>query len=162
MQRWTRRIQGWLPSPAPDKPPGRGDGWQSLRNPVPGHSIIDGVPVAVVAVRRHSQSGQLEVVRGLHPTTEWPGASAPPDAKRHVIPALSFNPHPRRELLIDGRRFFYGTVSNAVSCADCGSNDNGFGFVNTEAPVAGAGQLNGDHMALCERCAENRARVAGR
>src|SRR5207253_2377385 len=82
-------------------------------------------------------TGQLEVVRGHHPTAEWPGAATPAGAKRHVLPALSFIPHPRRELLIGGQRFFFGSVSALVRCAACGSDDNGFGFVGAGTPPAG-------------------------
>jgi hypothetical protein len=125
------------------------------------------VPVAVVAVRRNGQTGQLEVVRGYHPSPEWPAsAAAPSSAKRHMIPASSFIPHPRRELIIGDQRFFFSTVSNAVHCVDCGADDIGFGFVGSEVAVAGAIPIVGggppipDHSALCERCAEKRARVA--
>jgi hypothetical protein len=138
---------------------GRTDGWQSLPRPVPGHSTIDGVPVAVVAVRRNSQSGELEVVRGHHPTPEWPGTPPPRSAQRHVLPALSFIPHPRRELSIGGQRWFYGTVSNSVRCAGCGRDDNGFGFVSSEVVNGDAGNSALAHTTLCERCAETRARV---
>ena len=144
-------MRGMLPSGTPQGN-GRAVGWRSLPQPVPGHSTIDGVPVPVVAVRRNGPAGQLEVVRGYHPTAEWPGADTPLGAKRHVLPALSFIPHPRRELTIDGQRFFYGTVSASVRCSGCGSDDNGFGFVGSDAAST----------TLCEGCAGERARVAAR
>ena len=131
--------------------------WQSLRVPVPGYSTIDGVPVAVVAVRRDSESGQLEVVRGLHPTSEWPGTPPPADAKRHIIPTLSFNPHPRRELNIDGQRYFFSSVANSLRCAECGGDQNGFGFVTSDAPTEEAGEGGEEHTALCVACAEKQA-----
>jgi hypothetical protein len=166
MSGWTRLLQGRRP-PVAGTSRGRGDGWETLPNPVPGHSTIDGVPVAVVAVRRNGESGQLEVVRGYHPTAEWPAAAdAPAGVRRHVIPASSFIPHPRRELIIGDQRFFYSTVTNAVRCADCGSDDIGFGFVGSDVPVAGAiamvaaGPTPEGHSALCERCAEKRVQVA--
>ncbi len=131
--------------------------WESLRVPVPGHSTIDGVPVPVVAVRRDSDSGQLEVVRGLHPTSEWPGTLPPHDAKRHIIPTLSFNPHPRRELTIGGQRFFFSSVADSVRCAECGGDQNGFGFVTSDAPSQGADGAGEEHSALCVACAERKA-----
>jgi hypothetical protein len=163
---FTRLLQGKRPV-TPGSSRGRGDGWETLPKPVPGHSTIDGVPVAVVAVRRNSQPGQLEVVRGYHPSPEWPaGAATPSSARRHVIPASSFIPHPRRELIIGDQRFFYSTVTNAVRCADCGSDDIGFGFVGSDVPVAGAIAIVGagptpqGHSALCEQCAEKRVAAA--
>jgi hypothetical protein len=132
--------------------------WHSLREPVPGHSTIDGVPVPVVAVRRNSQADVLEVVRGYYPVSTWPGAATPSDVKRHTLPALSFIPHPRRELLIDGRQFFFGYVPDAVRCADCGGDHHGFGFVTSDDPVPEARKEAAKHTALCEPCAERRAR----
>jgi len=131
--------------------------WEGLPHPVPGHSSIDGIPVPVVAVRRNGETGQLEVVRGYHPTAEWPGVPAPRNSRRHIVPASSFIPHPRRELIIDGQRFFYSTISNAVRCAACGSQDNGFGFVSSEVPLVGDARNTTDHSTLCEQCAGKRA-----
>ena len=159
--RLRRLMRGWLPSSRAQGGNGRAVGWQSLRQPVPGHSTIDGVPVPVVVVRRNGATGQLEVVRGHHPTAEWPGAATPAGAKRHVLPALSFIPHPRRELLIGGQRFFFGSVSALVRCAACGSDDNGFGFVGAGTPPAGTDPGEADGSTLCESCADERARVAG-
>src|SRR5579864_994847 len=104
---------------------GGGDRWQELAQPIPGYSTIDGLPVAVVVVRREPESGRLEVVRGHHPTPEWPGVAAPPGAKRHLIPAASFNPVPRRELSIGEERFFFNTVARSVTCRDCGQDNVG-------------------------------------
>jgi hypothetical protein len=117
------------------------------------------VPVPVVAVRRNAALDQLEVVRGYHPTADWPSSSsAPPDVKRHTIPALSFIPHPRRELLLGGQRFFFGSVSSSLRCADCGGDHHGFGFVSSDDPSPEAGEDATKHSALCESCAEKRAR----
>ena len=161
-RRLRRLMHGWLPSGGAQRGTQRAVGWQSLPQPVPGHSTIDGVPVPVVVVRRNGATGQLEVVRGHHPTAEWPGAATPAGAKRHVLPALSFIPHPRRELMIGGQRFFFGTVSASVRCAACGSDDNGFGFVGAGTPPAGAAPGDADGSTLCETCADERAQVAAR
>ncbi|MGH7686235.1 MAG: hypothetical protein ACREN2_05395 [Candidatus Dormibacteria bacterium] len=102
------------------------------------------------------------MIRGHHPTAEWPGAAAPHDAKRHVIPAASFIPHPRRELIIGDQRFFFSTVANSVSCAECGHNDLGFMFVGSQIPLDDGEPITAEHSALCERCAVKRGRlVAG-
>ena len=137
--------------------PAADDAWQALPHPVPGHSSIDGIPVPVVAVRRNGGTGQLEVVRGYHPTPEWPGVAAPRNSRRHIVPASSFIPHPRRELIIDSQRFFYSTVANSVRCAGCGRDDIGFGFVSSEVPLVGDVRGTADHSALCEQCAGKRA-----
>lgn len=113
----------------------------------------------VVAVRRNGGTGQLEAVRGYHPTIEWPGAATPREAKCHLIPASSFIPHPRRELIISDQRFFYSTVSNSVRCAACGNDDLGFAFVSSEIPLDGGEANAADHSALCEKCAAQRAQI---
>ncbi|HEY6379115.1 MAG TPA: hypothetical protein VI316_08035 [Candidatus Dormibacteraeota bacterium] len=153
-----RRVQEWRSSLTPRTQQARATGWESLAVPVAGHSTIGGVPVAVVAVRRNSEADELEVVRGHHPTPAWPGVAPPPDAKRHILPALSFIPHPRRELRIGGQRFFFGSVPNAVRCADCGGDHHGFGFVTSDDPTAEAPPEATKHTALCESCAAKRAR----
>lgn len=152
-------LRGLLSTPGQHSRQAGVDRWQPLPNPVPGHSSIDGLPVPVVAIRRDSVSGQLEVVRGHHPTAEWPGFAAPRDAKRHVIPASSFIPHPRRELIIDDQRFFFSTVANPVRCAACHRRDLGFGFVGSQVPVEGTEPTTADHSALCEHCAQKRGRL---
>lgn len=160
--RWPQLIRS--SSGAKETTPGRAPGWESLRKPVPGHSTIDGVPVPVVAVRRNGDTGQLEVVRGFYPTSDWPAATAtPPNVKRHILPALSFIPHPRRELFIGGQRFFYTSVPNAVQCPACGSNDNGFGFVRSDDESDSEnGRDAPGRRALCELCAEKRAQPVER
>jgi len=157
--RLTRLIRG-LVSPAGQSTRQSGlDRWQPLTHPVPGHSTIDGLPVPVVAVRRHADSGQLEVIRGFHPTHEWPGAAAPPGAQRHVIPAASFNPHPRRELSIRDELFRYNTVASSACCTSCGKSGIGFGFVSSASSLEGAERNPAAHRTLCEPCAEKQARV---
>ena len=129
---------------------------------MPGYSGIDGLPVPVVVVRRNSPAGLLEVIRGYHPSPEWPATSAPPTVQRHQIPAASFIPHPRRELIIDDQRFFYSTVASSVRCVLCGAGDIGFGFVGSEVPLVGMEPTNADHRVLCERCAERLASTPAR
>ncbi|MGD0833135.1 MAG: hypothetical protein ABSA40_01750 [Candidatus Dormibacteria bacterium] len=136
------------------------DHWQVLPHPVPGHSTGDGLPVPVVAVRRHGLSGQLEVIRGLHPTAEWPRAEPPPGSRRHLVSAASFNPHPPRELVIQGDRFSFSTLPNSVRCRSCGVGDIGFGFVSPEASPAGTVRSAVGLRTLCEPCAEWQARVS--
>lgn len=158
--RLSRLIRGWV-SPAGQPPRQAGpDGWQRLDHPVPGHSTIDGLPVPVVAVRRHADSGQLEVIRGFHPTPEWPGLLAPAGAQRHLIPAASFNPHPRRELSIRDERFGYNTVASSACCRSCGKSGIGFGFVRSASSLEDAKLSPAVQQTLCESCAENQARVA--
>jgi hypothetical protein len=153
-----RRLFGRLGrDPGGGTRPGGSAEWQALPHPVPGHSSIDGIPVPVVAVRRNGETGQLEVVRGYHPTPEWPGVVAPRNSRRHIVPASSFIPHPRREVIIGNQGFFYSTVSNAVSCAGCGRDDIGFGFVSSEVPLVGNVRNTADHSTLCEECAGKRA-----
>ncbi len=157
--RLARFVRG-ARTPAGQAPghPG-GDRWQVLPHPVPGHSTGDGLPVPVVAVRRHGLSGQLEVICGFHPTADWPGPEAPPGSKRHLISAASFNPHPRRELVIQGDRFCFNTLPNSVHCRSCGEGDIGFGFVSPEADSAGTERSPIGVRTLCEPCAEWQARV---
>jgi len=158
--RLTRLIRRWVsPAGQPTRQAGP-DRWQALDHPVPGHSTIDGLPVPVVAVRRHVDSGQLEVIRGFHPTPEWPGALAPPGAQRHHVPAASFNPHPRRELSIRDERFRYNTVASSACCTSCGKSGIGFGFVSSASPLEDAERTPAVHRTLCEPCAEKQARVA--
>lgn len=156
--RWRELLRRALPSPK--RSTGAADDtWHTLRPPVPGHTVVDGVPVAVVAVRSNSRSGLLEVVRGTQPPGETGAGRA--GVRRHTLAARSFNPHPRRELTIAGERFFYGTVSNGVRCADCGRDDHGFGFISFDADHPGASLHSSSAGALCERCAQKRA-VASR
>ena len=153
--RFAQLLRGRVP---PAAQPGRNGGidrWQALAQPIPGYSTIDGLPVAVVVVRRESETGRLEVVRGHHPTAEWPGAAAPAGARRHLIPASSFNPPPRRELSIGEEHFFFNTVARSVTCRGCGRDDVGFGFVSSGRTPAG-------DRTLCERCADKQALVAAR
>ena len=137
-----------------------GDRWEPLSHPVSGHSTIDGLPVAVVAIRRHARSGQLEVIRGQHPTPEWPSAGAPPKAQRHRVPASSFNPYPPRELSIADERFRYNTVAGSVCCKSCGKSSMGFGFVNADTSLASDERSATGHRTLCEPCAEKQAHAA--
>ena len=158
--RLSRVIRGWMPESGQSKRQTGGDRWQVLPHPISGHSTADSLPVPVVAVRRHGPSGQLEVVRGYHPTPEWPGGDAPRTAKRYLISAASFNPHPRRELTIGDERFVFSTLPNSVCCKSCGQGDMGFGFVSAEAPLAGARRSAVGLRSLCESCAESQARIA--
>jgi len=152
------RLAAWLQSrSAGDRH--QADRWDGLPHPVPGHSSIDGIPVPVVAVRRNGVSGQLDVIRGLHPSPEWPeGAAPPPNAQRHAIPASSFIPHPRRELIIGNQRFFYSTVAQPVRCSACSKDDLGFAFCSSEVPISADGPANPNHSTLCEACAERQSR----
>jgi hypothetical protein len=151
----TRFARGLRPEPQLH----RGTGWQVLREPISGHSIVDGVPVPVVAVKRNSATGELEVVRGYHPSAGWLGTDAPLDAKRHIVPALSFNPHPRRELTIGGQKFFLSSVPNSVPCLACASLDNGFSFIRSASGGSGSGDGQADVHSFCVPCAEKLARV---
>ena len=158
--RLPRPFRGWA-SPQGQRAQGGGaDRWESLAHPVPGHSTIDGIPVAVVAVRRHRGSGQLEVIRGPHPTSEWPGGVAPAKAQRHRVPAASFNPFPLRELRIDDERFRFNTVAGSVCCKSCGKSGMGFGFVNADTSLASDERSATGHRTLCEPCAEKQAHAA--
>ena len=136
------------------------DRWESLSHPVPGHSTIDGLPVAVVAVRRQRGSGELEVIRGNHPSTEWPGSGIPTTAQRHRVPAASFNPFPLRELRIADERFRYNTVASSVCCKSCGKTSMGFGFVSDDTSLASDERSATGHRTLCEPCAEQQAHAA--
>jgi hypothetical protein len=155
------RLPGWL------LPPSTGarrqaDRWLALPHPVPGHSSIDGLPVPVVAVRRNVATGQLEVVRGLRQSAGSPAdAGAPARAQRHSIPASSFIPHPRRELIIDGQRFVFSTVAPSVSCATCAKDALGFAFCSSDVPLSGATATPSARRTLCEPCAERQARKQG-
>ncbi|MGO8686101.1 MAG: hypothetical protein ACLQT7_02795 [Candidatus Dormibacteria bacterium] len=120
---------------------------------------MDGLPVPVVAMRRHSATAQLQVLRGNPASAEAPGAR--PDPARHLIPAASFNPHPRRGLTIGDERFSYDTLANSARCRECGKDDLGFGFVSAAIPVDGAGQGVTVDRNLCESCAESLTRAAG-
>jgi hypothetical protein len=158
--RLARLFRSRAPAPGLPRQQAGGDRWQALPHPVSGHSTADSLPVPVVAVRRHGPSGQLEVVRGHHPTPEWPGADPPRTARRYVISAASFNPHPRRELTIGDGRFVFATLPNSVRCRSCGAGDMGFGFVASEAPPAGTRRSAVGLRSLCEPCAERQAQVA--
>ena len=158
--RLTRLIRGWVSPAGQHSRQGGLDRWQSLSHPVPGHSTIDGLPVAVVAVRRRDDSGQLEVIRGYHPTPAWPGSVAPPGAQRHLVPASSFNPHPRREISIGDQRFGYNTVAGSACCNSCGKGGIGFGFVSADSSLPSAERSPAIHQILCELCAEKQAGVA--
>ena len=158
--RLPRPFRGWA-SPQRQRAQGGGpDRWESLAHPVPGHSTIDGLPVAVVAVRRHRGSGQLEVIRGQYPTSEWPSGVAPAKAQRHRVPAASFNPFPLRELRIDDERFRFNTVASSVCCKSCGKSSMGFGFVNADTSLASDERSATGHRTLCEPCAEKQAHAA--
>jgi hypothetical protein len=158
LRRVSQRMQGLLTSPNPRAPQeGRTEGWEALHEPIPGHTTIDGVPVPVVALRRNSALDQLEVVRGLGREPAWPDAASAAAGQRHVVPALSFIPHPRRELLIDGERFFFGSVRNSVRCNACGGGLDGFGFVASGAQDQADEGAAVRHSTLCERCATERA-----
>jgi hypothetical protein len=157
--RLSRRMRGWLSTPSAGQT-AQGHaaaGWQSLAEPVPGHSTIDGVPVPVVAVRRNRELDQLEVVRGLLTSAGVVGQTPPSEIKRHIVPALSFIPHPRRELLIDGRRYFFGSVTSSTRCAVCGADPNGFAFVTSDSVSEAEADDPSRHSTLCERCAAQRA-----
>lgn len=135
-------------------------GWQGLDHPVPGFTTMDGLPVPVVAIRRHSATAQLQVVRGYLATFESP--DRPPDHERHLIPSSSFNPHPPRGLTIRDERFQYSTLASSTRCRACGKDDLGFGFVSsTSIPVDGSEHAPVANRSLCETCAERRARVPG-
>jgi hypothetical protein len=133
-------------------------GWQRLDHPVPGYTTVDGLPVPVVAVRRHSATAQLQVVRG--DLTTLGSRDGPPDPNRHLIPAASFNPQPRRGLTIGNERFQYNTLANSARCRACGKNDLGFGFVSSAIPVVGSDQAPASNRSLCETCAERQAGAA--
>ena len=149
-----------------DRPPEAGQhrqdhgpvGWQRLAHPVPGYTTMDGLPVPVVAVRRQSATAQLEVVRGYLETLGRP--DAPRDPARHLIPAASFNPHPRRGLTIGLEQFQYTTLANSARCRVCGKDDLGFGFVSSAIPVDGPDHAPPPNRSLCEVCAERQARAA--
>jgi hypothetical protein len=109
-------------------------------------------------MRRHSATAQLQVVRGrLEPTESSNGRR---DPARHLIPAASFNPHPRRGLTIGGERFFYNTLANSARCRACGKDDLGFGFVSAAIPVDGVDKGLALRRNLCETCAESQTTVA--
>jgi hypothetical protein len=152
------RLPAWLVARSASAQP-HADRWENLPHPVPGYSSIDGLPVAVVAVRRDGASGRLDVIRGLYPSAEWPeGAAAPAAAQRHAIPAASFIPHPRREIIIADQRFVYSTVARQVRCSLCAREDLGFAFCGSEVPLTEQGPVNTDHSTLCEHCAERQLR----
>jgi hypothetical protein len=133
-------------------------GWQLLDHPVPGYTTVDGLPVPVVAVRRHSATAQLQVVRGYLATLG--SSDGPADPERHLIPAASFNPHPRRGLTIGQERFQYNTLASSTCCRACGKDDLGFGFVSSAIPVDGPDHDPAPNRSLCETCAEKLARAA--
>jgi hypothetical protein len=114
--------------------------------------------VPVVAVRRHSATAQLQVLRDQPASSE--SRDGPRDPARHLIPAASFNPHPQRGLSIGGEQFRYNTLANSVSCRVCGKDDLGFGFVSVVIPVDGSEHGLAPDRSLCETCAEGQARVA--
>lgn len=150
-------LRRWMSPRGQQTPRGGAGRWEPLSHPIPGHSTIDGIPVAVVAIRRHDDLGQLEVIRGQHPSPEWPAAGAPPTAQRHRVPASSFNPFPRRELIIADERFRYNTVARSVCCKSCGRSSMGFGFVNIDTSLASDERSATGHRTLCEPCAEKQA-----
>ena len=158
--RLARLLQGLRP---PGGQHGRQDGpvgWQRLDHPVPGFTTMDGLPVPVVAIRRHSATAQLQVVRGYLTTLE--SRDRAPDHERHLIPSASFNPHPPRGLTIGDERFQYSTLANSARCRACGRDDLGFGFVSsTGIPVDGYEPVLAPNRSLCETCAERQARVPG-
>jgi hypothetical protein len=84
----------------------------------------------------------------------------PPDTERHLIPAASFNPHPRRGLTIGSERFQYNTLANSARCRACGKDDLGFGFVSSAIPDEGPDHAPASNRSLCETCAERQARAA--
>ena len=154
----TRLLRGWLPSAGRQ---GRQDGpvgWQLLAHAVPGYTTVDGLPVPVVAIRRHSATAQLQVVRGQLAPSE--GSNVRRDPARHLIPAASFNPHPQRGLIIGDERFHYNTLANSARCRACGKDDLGFGFVSSAIPVDGPEHGLAPNRSLCETCAESQTRVA--
>lgn len=108
-------------------------------------------------MRRNSELDQLEVVRGFGPASAWPGPASDPEPKRHILPALSFIPHPRRELLIEGQRFYFSSLPSSVRCAACDRDHNGFGFVTSDNPTAEQDDEASKHSTLCENCAATRA-----
>ncbi len=132
-------------------------GWQSLAHPISGYTSVDGLPVLVVATRRHSATAQLQVVRGHPASSQSPDG----DRDRHLIPAASFNPHPQRALSIGGENFRFNTLANSASCRSCGKDDLGFGFVSVAIPPDGSDPDLAPNRSLCEACAESQARVAG-
>ena len=150
-------FRGWGSNQGQRAQRGGLDRWEALSHPVPGHSTIDGLPVAVVAVRRQRGSGELEVIRGHHPSPEWPGAAVPAKAQRHRVPAASFNPFPLRELRIADERFRYNTVAGSVCCKSCGTSSMGFGFVSDDTSLASDERSATGHRTLCEPCAEKQA-----
>jgi hypothetical protein len=157
VSRLGRLLRGRLP---PEGRQSRQDGpagWQRLAHPVPGYTTVDGLPVPVVAVRRHSASAQLQVVRGYLTTLGSP--DGPPDPDRHLIPAASFTPHPRRGLTIGDERLQYNTLANSTRCRACGKDDLGFGFVSSAIPVEGPDRAPAPNRSLCEACAERQARA---
>lgn len=155
--RLSRLLRGRIP-PAAQHGQGGPVGWHVLAHPVPGYTTMDGLPVPVIAIRRHSATAQLQVVRGYLATPGSP--DAPPDPDRHLIPAASFNPHPRRGLTIGAERFQYATLANSIRCRACGKDDLGFGFVSSAVPVDGPDHTPAPNHSLCESCAERQARVA--
>lgn len=132
-------------------------GWQMLPHPIPGYTSVDGLPVPVVAVRRHSATAQLQVLRDQPASPE--NHDGERDPARHLIPAASFNPHPQRDLSIGGEQFRYNTLANSASCRVCGRDDLGFGFVSVAIPVDGSDPGLAPNRSLCESCAEGQARV---
>ena len=153
----SRLFRGWVPGGGQDGRQGGTLGWQPLPHPVPGYTSVDGLPVPVVAVRRHSATAQLQVLRDQPASSE--SRDGPRDPARHLIPAASFNPHPQRGLSIGGEQFRYNTLANSVSCRVCGKDDLGFGFVSVVIPVDGSEHGLAPDRSLCETCAEGQARV---
>jgi hypothetical protein len=116
--------------------------------------------VPVVAVRRRTGTAELEVVRGYHPTPEWPRDAVPPGTRRHLIPAASFSPHPRRERMIGEERFQLNTLPPSLRCRECGRDDLGFGFVSSAIRTAEAAPSPTRDRTLCEACADKLTRAA--
>lgn len=154
MTRLGQLLRRRPPSTGQGSRPDGSDHWQTLTNPVPGFTTIDGLPVPVVVVRRRTGTAQLEVVRGYHPTAEWPRAGVPPGTKRHLIPAASFSPHPRRERIIGDERFQLNTLPASLRCRECGKDDLGFGFVSSAIRTAEAEPSPTHDRTLCEACAD--------
>jgi hypothetical protein len=121
---------------------------------------MDGLPVAVVAIRRHSATAQLQVVRGYLATFD--SRDHAPDHERHLVPSASFNPHPPRGLTIGDERFQYSTLANSARCRACGKDDLGFGFISsTGLPGDASAPPVTPNRSLCEACAERQARAPG-
>jgi hypothetical protein len=119
---------------------------------------VDGLPVPVVAVRRHSATAQLQVLRDQPAAPE--NRDGQRDPARHLIPAASFNPRPQRDLSIGDEHFRYNTLANSARCRVCGRDDLGFGFVSVAIPLDGSDPDLAPKRSLCETCADGQARLS--